>query len=195
MTKKPVSWYKPGKQITVNDKMQAGYIYTLEAKYGILDFKAQLTPMQMLKLGVFEGKYLNDCENEFPAEWYTAARAADKLRPDKPDVDVNLFKIKSRLSLQEWRKRKWIPIAPGDQDVRGWFQWYCRYFIGRRMPVIDAIQIGRYKAFVRHRAQILKSLKDMPANKRPKTKKELLLHRPRQRQALLQWAWNPFVKV
>lgn len=191
--KKPISWYKKGKSITVNDKMQKNYTYTLSADYGDLDFKPQLTPMQMLSYGIFEGKYMNDCENEFPSEWYLAAKAKGKLSL-VANVQLNYFKIKSRLSLQEWRKRKWIPIAPGDKDVRGWFQWYCRYYIGRRMPEIDAIQIARHKAFIRHKAQIVNSIANMPAAKRPKTRTEIMNHRPKQRQALLQWAWNPFIK-
>ncbi len=194
--KKPLKWYKVGKVIKVSDKMQTNYEYKLESSPGKLavDFKPYYTPGEMLKLGVFEGKYLNDCEDEFPSEWFTAAKAADKLRPEAADVSVNLFKIKSRLSLQEWQKRGWIPITTGDMDVRGWFQWYCRYWIGRRMPEVDRVQINRWRAFVRHSGQIKASIARMtPANK-PKTRAQLLEHRPRQRQALLQWAHNPFVK-
>ena len=190
--RKPLKWYKIGKTINVRDKMQSNYSYTLTAAPGDLSFKPYYSPAQMLKLGVFEGKYLNDCFNEFPAEWYSDA--ADKLRPDKADVSVNLFGIKSRLSLAEWKKRKWIPIAPGDKDIRGWFQWYCRYWLGRRIPEIDHIQIARWSSFVRHSGQIKESIRSMSAALRPKTKAQLKKHRPRQRQALLQWAHNPWVK-
>ena len=98
------------------------------------EFKPFYTPSQMLSMGVFEGKYINDCDHEFPKEWYTRANKYNKLSPKKADPSVNYFKIKSRLSLQEWKKRGWIPVHTKDKDVRGWFQWYCRYWIGRRIP-------------------------------------------------------------
>ncbi len=165
---------KSVKTIYVNDTMQKGYSYTLSAPEGAgfaQDFKPQLTPKQMLEMGVFEGKYLNDCKAEFPPDWFKNAKTAAA-----PDINKNYFKIKSRLSLQEWQKRGWI-IGP---DVRGWFQWYCRYYMGRRLPEVDALQIKRWRAFVRHKAQILKNCPPMA-----------LECRPRQRQALLQWAYDP----
>lgn len=195
-----INWYKPGRIITVNDKMQKNYSYILTSNYGKdfdINFKPELSPEEMLILGVFEGKYLNDCINEFPYNWYIKAKRNNKISLEKPDININLFKIKSRLSLKEWIKRNWIPITKGDNDIRGWFQWYCRYYIGRRDPNVDSIQIKRWKAFIRHKGQIIKSLERMKKNnnKIPKTKKELLNHRPRQRQALLQWAYNPYITI
>ena len=192
--KHALSWYKPGVVIEVHDKMQHNYTYELAEFPGTNfapDFKPELTPQEMLALGVFEGKYLCDGEYEFPREWYAHAR----LSCNKPDAQINLFKIKSRLSLQEWRKRGWIPVAPGDYDVRGWFQWYCRYWLGRRIPHIDALQIKRWRAFVRHQAQVIHSIERLPVGKRPQTQADCMTHRPRQRQALLQWAYNPFIGI
>lgn len=164
-------------QIIVNDKMQKNYIYELtepEGKNFASSFEPELTPIQMLELGVFEGKYLNDCCDEFPQSWFENAHVC----ADKADVEQNCFHIKSRLSLQEWQRRGWI-IEP---DPRGWFQWYCRYYLGRRIPEIDAMQIKRWRAFRRHVAQVKKNcyVGDVEC-------------RPRQRQALLQWAYNPFI--
>lgn len=160
----------------VNDKMQQNYEYQTPAPIGqnfAPDFKPELTPQQMLELGVFEGHYLNDCRAEFPQSWFAKAQ----LAPLKPDIDANYFQIKSRMSLPEWQRRGWI-IEP---DPRGWFQWYCRYYMGRRLPQIDALQIKRWRAFKRHQAQL---------------KHNCLAYdldcRRRQRQALLQWAYNPF---
>lgn len=163
--------------IYVHDKMQQGYSYELTEPMGMnfaADFKPELTPQQMLELGVFEGHYLNDCQNEFPPTWFANAR----LSLDKPDEKINCFHIKSRQPLQEWQRKGWI-IGP---DVRGWFQWYCRYYMGRRLPEIDALQIKRWKAFKRHKAQVEQNclVGDLDC-------------RPRQRQALLQWAYNPFI--
>ena len=164
-------------KITVNDLMQKNYSYFLTEPIGEnFDplFKPELSPFEMLTLGVFEGKYLNDCQKEFPASWFLKA----KLSPLKPDINCNCFKIKSRQSLQIWQQKGWI-IEP---DIRGWFQWYCRYYMGRRIPEIDKLQINRWRQFKRHKAQIEKNCIPFDLNCRKK-----------QRQALIQWAYNPFI--
>ena len=182
---KDISKYVAGYKVIVNDRMQKNYSYTLTARYGKdfhEDFNPALTPDEMLELGIFEGKYLNDCYKEFPKQWYRKALSAQKLSPQKPNALLNCFGIKSRQSLQTWKKNGWIPIAPEDKDIRGWFQWYCRYYIGRRMTTIDVIQIKRWKSFVRHVGQLKANCKT----------KEIKC-RPKQRQALLQWAYDPFI--
>lgn len=171
-----------GMKISVNDRMQTGYEYSLSEPMGHNfhpEFAPELTPVEMLALGVFEGKYLNDCTAEFPKEWYEEALRQNSLSPEKADPMVNCFHILSRQPLSVWREKGWI--LPDDPDVRGWFQWYCRYFLGRRNPVLDERQIKRWKNFRRHKGQILKNCppKDLDC-------------RPRQRQALLQWAYSPF---
>lgn len=161
--------------IIVNDKMQTDYQYELTEPIGkgfALDFTPDLTPKQMLKMGVFEGHYLNDCLSEFPDDWFDEAR----ISYDKPDVSCNFFKIKSRQSLSVWRQNGWI-IMP---DPRGWFQWYCRYYMGRRIKDVDELQIRRWKSFRRHKAQIEHNCQMFDVD-----------CRVRQRQALLQWAYNP----
>lgn len=165
-----------GALISVNDRMQRGYSYRLEAGTGrsfAPDFTPALTPAEMLKLGVFEGKYINDCRDEFPAAWFRSARLSDA-----PDPSVNCFGIKSRQPLSVWRQKGWI-IAP---DPRGWFQWYCRYYLGRRIADVDRKQIARWKSFARHAGQV-----------RAHCEPHNLSCRPRQRQALLQWAYDPFI--
>ena len=162
--------------IIVRDKMRSNYRYELSAPEGAEfpeGFKPFYTPKQMLKMGVFEGKYCNDCQNEFPKDWFDGAKISDK-----PDPSLNYFGVKSRQSLQTWREKGWVYA----QDPRGWFQWYCRYFIGRRLPEIDLWQIKRWRAFSRHAGQIR-------ANCEPGD----VFCRPRQRQALLQWAYDPHI--
>lgn len=162
-----------GDIITVNDRMQTGYLYELTAPEGKEfdpEFKPALSPKEMLERGVFEGKYLNDCRAEFPADWFENAKLSET-----PDQSLNFFGLKSRQPLSVWRDKGWI-YGP---DPRGWFQWYCRYHRGRRLPDIDRIQIKRWKAFARHRGQIL-------ANCEPGD----IFCRRRQRQALLQWAYD-----
>ena len=100
----------------------------------------------MLRLGVFCGKYMTDCRDEFPAEWFSDA----KLASDKRDCSLNCFGVDASQSLSVWRAKGWIY----PDDPRGWFQWYCRYYLGRRLPQEDARQIKRWKAMRRHVRQI-----------------------------------------
>lgn len=165
-----------GDIIDVDDRMQSGYRYQLVAPMGAEfadGFTPYFTPSQMLERGVFEGKYCTDCRDEFPADWFRNAKISDV-----PDVSLNCFGVKSRQPLSEWRRKGWI-YGP---DPRGWFQWYCRYFLGRRLPEIDALQIKRWRAFARHAAQV-----------RAHCEPGDVFCRPRQRQALLQWAYDPFI--
>lgn len=195
---KPLSSFKKGTTIHVHDTMQSNYSYVLEHEPGTgfsAEFDPYFTPAQMLRLGVFGGKYLNDCLTEFPAEWFLDAIALDKLSPQGTNTQLNLFQIDSRLPLSEWRKKGWVPSSHGksskhsvlsepdiNRDPRGWFQWYCRYWMGRRVPDLDVVQIQRWRAFARHSGGVKKNCKSSD-----------LSCRPRQRQALLQWAWNPYV--
>lgn len=165
-----------GAVITVNDAMQTDYVYKLDAPAGKnFDerFSPVYTPKQMLEMGVFEGKYCNDCIDEFPKSWFVKAKTSET-----PDPALNCFGVKSRQPLSVWREKGWI-YGP---DPRGWFQWYCRYYLGRRLPEIDTIQIKRQRAFSRHAGQIR-------ANCDPGD----VFCRPRQRQGLLQWAHDPFI--
>jgi hypothetical protein len=159
--------------IEVNDLMQRGYRYELSAPAGrsfhIL-FRPQLTPMEMLELGIFGGRYMTDCAAEFPASWFRNAR----LCPQRHDPSLNLFGINASKPLAYWRQRGWIHA----DDPRGWFQWYCRYYRGRRGPD-DERQIARWIAFRRHIAQI-----------KVNCPRGDITCRPRQRQALLHWAYD-----
>jgi len=160
--------------VTVNDKMQKGYRYALSAATGRNfdpEFQPQLTPAQMLRLGVFGGKYMSDCRREFPKSWFAHA----KLSPRGADPACNFFGVDASQPLSEWERKGWIH----HDDPRGWFQWYCRYYIGRRIPEEDRRQIGRWKAIQRHARQVQKHCE--PGD---------LLCRRRQRQALLHWAYD-----
>ena len=101
-------------------------------------FKPELSPKKMLEYGVFGGSYLGNTLKEYPKEWFKKAKLSKSF-----DVKLNYFQIKAGLSLKRLAKKGWIM----KEDPRGWFQWYCRYTIGRRIPEIDKIQIARWKAF------------------------------------------------
>lgn len=161
------------KRIIVNDKMQRGYEYyctEIPGKNFDLKFCPELTPKEMLRLGVFGGKYMTDCRKEFPHDWFESA----KLSPERYNSKLNFFGVRASQSLSVWREKGWIH----PDDPRGWFQWYCRYFMGRRHKD-DQRQIRRWKAMRRHIVQIQRSC----------FSEDWYCHRA-QRQALLHWAYD-----
>lgn len=187
--------------------IRKGYTYVLNAAPGDIDrstgFDPDLSPGEMLMLGVFEGKYLNDCIREFPAEWFVGGIVFGTLSPGGADpLRCNLFGVKSRQPLWTWQENGWVPSGTPlgssgskgskgrdiladpllNPDERGWFQWYCRYWMGRRLPDLDHVQIGRWRSFRRHAGAV-----------RAGCSRGTLSCRPRERQALLQWAYNPFI--
>ena len=162
------------KFVTVSDTMQRSYTYELVCSVGKnfdKTFKPDLTPKEMLALGVFGGKYMTDCKNEFPKDWFTYA----KLSSEKRDATVNFFGVHASQPLSVWRSKGWIY----ENDPRGWFQWYCRYYMGRRIVGEDERQIKRWKMMVRHVAQVRNNCRvgDFSC-------------RRRQKQALLHWAYD-----
>jgi hypothetical protein len=227
---RPLASFHKGDTVRFANKMSRGsYVLTEEPGQGFAaDFKPAATPGEILALGAFGGRYLNDCVDEFPAEWFWRAALLEKLAPGAPvggKMEINAFQIDSRLPLSEWRKAGWVATrkagwvatrkagwvatrkagwiseatthrvagrqtrrARGSRslladpsknpDERGWFQWYCRYWMGRRIPDLDAVQIQRWRAFARHAGGVHGACK-----------KGDLGCRPRQRQALLHWAW------
>ena len=180
------------------------YSYHLEVEPGThFDplFEPELSPGEILMLGAFEGKYMNDCVTEFPAVWFLGALMTGSLSPEKADFSKNLFGVGSRQPLPIWRENGWAPSvgrkgrtddhyggALGDPDrnpdERGWFQWYCRYWLGRRIPALDKIQISRWRSFRRHRGGLHAGCPSWSLDPHC---------RLRERQALLQWAYDPFL--
>ena len=162
------------KTVTVNDRMQKNYSYELTEPMGENfdpEFQPDLSPKELLKLGVFGGKYMTDCAAEFPADWFDNAR----LSPGNRDPNLNHFGVNASLPLRVWREKGWIH----HEDPRGWFQWYCRYYMGRRLPEEDRRQIKRWKAMRRHVGAVRKNC--TPGDESCRRK---------QRQALLHWAYD-----
>ncbi len=154
--------------------MQQGYRYSLTEPTGrnfALDFKPDLSPKEMLTLGVFGGKYMTDCKKEFPKSWFARAKLSKRH-----DDSINYFGVHASQPLAVWRQKGWINE---EHDPRGWFQWYCRYYMGRRLPDEDMRQIKRWKAISRHIGQLEKNCRRGD------------IHcRSTQRQALLHWAYD-----
>ena len=164
------------KRVKVSDYMQKNYVYELTEPVGKNfdpEFKPELTPKEMLSLGIFGGIYMRDCKKEFPKDWWTKAKFA---KGNKRKADLNYFKINASQPLITWIRKGWINYT---HDPRGWFQWYCRYYLGRRIPGYDEIQIKRWKAFKRHIGQVKKNCRKGDNS-----------CRPRQKQALLHWAYD-----
>ncbi len=167
--------YKIGDVVSVNNKMQKGYSFVISEKEGQNfhpDFRPDLSPKEMLEIGVFGGKYMSDMPSEYPKDWFKNA----KLTTDgKRHEELNFFKINASQPLSVWRKKGWI----NEMDPRGWFEWYCRYYLGRREKDEDERQIKRWKAIKRHIGQIVKNCKAGDQ-----------FCRPKQKQAILHWAYD-----
>ena len=160
--------------VQVNDSRQENYEYTTSAPVGeqyAEEFKPDLTPQEMLDAGVFGGNYFENEVDEFPDEWFKNAKVSDHGH----DKSLNFFNVDASQPLAVWQKKGWIYF----EDPRGWFQWYCRYYMGRRIPEEDSRQIKRWKAIKRHVSQLQGACQigDLSC-------------RPRQRQALLHWAYD-----
>ncbi len=161
--------------ITVNESYQTGYTYDCVEPAGENfdeEFKPELTPKEMLSLGIFGGDYFQEIPKEFPADWFDGVRLSTT---GTADASLNYFKINASQPLSEWQRKGWIYF----EDPKGWFLWYCRYYLGRRIPDEDQRQIRRWKQIRRHAAQIKKYCD--PGD---------IACRPRQRQALLHWAYD-----
>ena len=162
------------KQVTVNDELQSGYTYVLSEATGKNfhpDFKPHLTPKEMLELGVFGGYYFESIPKEFPDDWFSKAKLSVKGKPSK---ELNYFRVNASQSREVWQAKGWIC----KDDPRGWFQWYCRYYMGRRHED-DERQIKRWQAITRHISQVLNNCERGDD-----------FCRPRQKQAILHWAYD-----
>ena len=165
------------KIVKVDNKMQKGYEYELVEPIGKnfhKDFKPDLTPKEMLELGVFGGRYMRDCKDEYPKNWFAKAKLHKEGLPGH-DKNLNFFKVDASQPLEVWREKGWIH----KDDPRGWFEWYARYYMGRRTPKEDEKQIKRWVAMRRHVAQVVNKCRvgDFSCN-------------TKQRQALLHWAYD-----
>lgn len=163
-----------GKRVRVSNPLQPSYVYACSAPVGRdFDplFTPQLTPPEMVRLGVFGGAYFSSVTDEYPQSWW---RGVDRAPYGEPNAAYNYFGVLASQSREEWVKKGWIH----PDDPHGWFEWYCRYYLGRRHSD-DTRQIKRWRAMRRHIAQIQHHCRSGDVS-----------CRPRQRQALLQWAYD-----
>lgn len=163
------------KTIHVDEEYQHGYSYTLtepEGKNFDPNFKPQLTPKEMLQLGIFGGNYFTKAPHEFPADWFEGVQFT---KTGHADASLNYFGVNASQPLRVWQQKGWIYF----EDPHGWFLWYCRYYRGRRIPQEDQRQIKRWRAMQRHITQLQNQC--TPGDE---------TCQPRRRQALLHWAYD-----
>jgi hypothetical protein len=157
-------------RVTVSDKLQKGYRYDRVAQAGkqfAANFQPELAPKQVLALGVFGGKCLTDCTKEFSAAWFVHA----KLSPKGSNPALNFFGVGASQPLSVWRQKGWVHR----DDPRGWFQWYCRYWMGRRHED-DARRIKRWKQIARPIAPLRRNCEPGDCHCRPR-QRQAPLHR------------------
>ncbi len=162
------------KKIIVKNKLQKNYTYTRTEPVGKNfdpTFTPMLTPKEMLELGVFGGAYYEEVTDEFPKSWWVNAKRSPTGMPLKA---LNYFGVLASQPRSVWQEKGWIH----KDDPHGWFEWYCRYYMGRRHPD-DVRQIKRWNMMRRHVSQIVNNCEPGDAH-----------CRPRQRQALLHWAYD-----
>ena len=120
------------------------------------DFTPNKTPAEVLREGAFGGSYFRPLYSkrlrttisgdhaELPADWTAGLDVGRYLTAREYDAEANKFKVACGQSIEEWEAAGWIDHR---FDVRGWFQWYCRFYLGRRCED-DERQVGRWKRCV-----------------------------------------------
>lgn len=120
------------------------------------DFTPNKSPVEMLSEGAFGGSYyrpiysktlrtsIEDDWEELPDDWLTGLNVETHLTSPHYDAEINKFRVKCGQSIEEWEAAGWISHS---HDVRGWFQWYTRFFMGRRCDDDDR-QVGRWQRCV-----------------------------------------------
>lgn len=119
-------------------------------------FTPNKSPEEMIREGCFGGSYfrplysrrlgttISDDYTELPSAWYAGLDVSRFLTSPTYDTEINKYKVSSGQSIEEWEAAGWINHT---YDVRGWFQWYCRFYMGRRCED-DERQISRWRKCV-----------------------------------------------
>tara|TARA_Y100000814_G_C12323572_1_gene399046 strand:+ start:333 stop:860 length:528 start_codon:yes stop_codon:yes gene_type:complete len=161
------------------------------------DFKPNLTPKEVFKMGSFGGTYFRPIKSsvtgksyksenvikEYPKSWFTGINKKTHVISSKYDKNINKYKVKCGSSLEDWEKNGWID----KQDPYGWFQWYCRFYRGRRSDD-DERQINRWKKLAGPNGRFRKRLINMIKKKNTKYNDETVS--PVIRQVLLHWGYE-----
>lgn len=116
------------------------------------EFHPNMTPKEVLQAGSFGGTYFRPIYSsvtgkqykdeallELPSDFTEGLNRKKMVTSSKYDEGVNTYKVKCGGSLEMWEESGWIH----KQDPYGWFQWYCRFYGGRR-SADDERQVGRW---------------------------------------------------
>lgn len=163
------------------------------------EFQPNLTPKQVFKLGAFGGTYFRPIKSgitkksyasahkEFPKSWFSGLDVDEEVMSERCDKSINAYGVTSGTSLKYWESKGWIK----SQDPYGWFQWYCRFYQGRRTND-DERQIDRWLGIAGSNGRFRKRL----INECKKKKKKYNDYdvSPVIRQLLLQWGYELTLK-
>ena len=113
-----------------------------------MNFSPNKTPIEAINEDAFGGTYFRDIYSGVNGKWYRDSWKefnflkninAKYYSSNYYDAEVNKYGVKCGTSLRFWENKGWI----NGQDPYGWFQWYCRYYLGRRSSD-DERQIKRW---------------------------------------------------
>ncbi|KAH8196073.1 hypothetical protein TruAng_009759 [Truncatella angustata] len=120
------------------------------------DFAPNKSPEEIIREGCFGGSYwrplyskhlkttIEDDWKELPSDWTDGLDIERYLTNPEYNPEINKYGVACGQSIEQWEAAGWIDHQ---YDVRGWFQWYCRFWMGRRCDD-DERQISRWKKCV-----------------------------------------------
>ena len=148
-----------------------------------IKFNPDLTPREIILTGAFGGNYFaGDLDRLELDKWFENIDAR-LYASEKYSLKTNKFKVRSGSSLEYWQKSGWIH----DEDPKGWFEWYCKYYIGRRHED-DIRQIKRWLAFCGPKGRFRNAIynKIFKSGLKIENSKDIS---PRIQQSLLHWSY------
>jgi hypothetical protein len=104
------------------------------------EFQPNLTPKEIIQAGSFGGCYFkqitsrvtgqtySDAWREFPYDWFEGLAITEQVASTTYNKEINTYKVSCGSSVQQWEESDWVT----EIDPYGWFQWYCRFYLGRR---------------------------------------------------------------
>ena len=166
-----------------------------------IDFKPNLSPHDVLRKGSFGGTYFRNIysqvvgkklENqhlEYPKAWFKDLDITNMITSIKYEPKINTYKVKCGQSLTDWEDSGWI----SNLDPFGWFQWYCRFYLGRRHSIEDERQIKRWRNITGEKGRHRNTLITLIYRERQKNK-DISIHditiSPARRQTLQHWGYK-----
>lgn len=159
------------------------------------DFRPNLTPREIFKLGSFGGtywrpiyssitkKHYKNKHKNYPKSWWKNIPENHLSRSwNDYDKSINKYNVKVGTTLEFWQQKKWIT----KNHPYGWIQWYCDFYNGKRSED-DEWQISRWLKTAGPNSRFRRQLINMLKKKR--TKYNDFTVSPKIRQTLQHWAY------